>query len=122
MNPAGSYRLASVNGRDIPAVWHEVTSSSGEVIHSVWVDGRVTFHPEGAFQITLQGALLVDGRTDPLGSIATCGEWHPAGEGAIALRSDQGAEGHWEASSDLSVLVARSKDRSARTIFVFHKD
>ena len=122
MNPAGSYSLASVNGRDVPAVWHEVTASNGDVVRSVWVDGKLQFCPEGCYHLSLESALFVDGRPDPMGRISTRGRWIRTGDGSIELHGDNGAQGRWQASEDLTVLVAKSRDRDARTIFVFLKD
>jgi hypothetical protein len=122
MSTTGSYTLASVNGRDVPAVWREVEGPDGQMIRSFWVDGRVELSSEGRYQLTLESALSVGGRTDDLGSIATRGRWHRTGSDGIAIYSDAGGEGRWQASSDLSVLVARSKEPGSRTIFVFLKD
>ena len=122
MSPEGSYTLASVNGRDVPAVWREVEGPDGLTIRSFWLDGRVEFSPAGRYQLTLESALSVGCRTDDLGAIATQGRWARTSDDAIELHSDEGAIGRWQASSDLSVLVAKSKGEGARTIFVFLKD
>lgn len=122
MSPAGSYSLASVNGRDVPAVWREVEGPDGLTIRSFWLDGRVEFTPAGRYQLTLESALTVGSRTDDLGEIATRGRWARTSDDSIELHSDEGAVGCWQASADLSVLVARSKGEGSRTIFVFLKD
>ena len=122
MSPAGTYKLASVNGRDVPTVWHEVEASNGDLVQSVWIEGEMTFCPEGSYHLSLESALLVGGKPDPMGRISTRGRWIRAGDGSIELHSDQGAQGKWQASQDLSVLVAKSKQADARTIFVFVRD
>ena len=122
MSPAGTYSLASVNGQDVPAVWHQVEASNGDLVQSVWLEGKVTFCAEGCYHLSLESALFVGGRPDPLGQISTRGRWIKAGDGSIELHSDQGAQGKWQASEDLSVLVAKSRQPDARTIFVFVKD
>ena len=121
MSPAGTYTLASVNGQDVPAVWHEVEASNGDLVQSVWVDGKMTFSDEGDYHLSLESALFVAGKRDPIGCISTRGRWLRSGDGSIELHSEQGARGKWQASEDLTVLVARSRQSDARTIFVFVK-
>lgn len=122
MSPAGSYKLSSVNGLDLPAVWRQVETSNGDLVQSVWVDGKMTFSEDGDYHLSLESALCVSGRPDPLGPVSTRGRWLRAGDGSIELHSDQGARGKWQASQDLTVLVAKSRQSDARTIFVFVKD
>ena len=107
MNPAGSYTLASVNGRDVPAVWNDITAFNGDRIRSLWVGGQVVFCPAGCYKMTLESALVVGDRTDPLGQVAT--------EGRLDSR--------WQVSSDQSVLVAKAHHTPGeRTVFVFLRD
>jgi hypothetical protein len=121
MNPIGSYTLASVNGRDVPALWEEIAAGNGDRIRTLWVAGRAVFRPDGLYCLTIEGSVAVGERTQALPAFAAEGTWRTTGDGHVELHSLRGPTSRWQASSDSTVLVARSRRRS-RSTFVFLRD
>ena len=121
MNPVGSYSLASVNGRDLPAVWDEIAAQNGDRIRALWTAGRAVFLPNGLYTLTVQGSLAVGERTEAFPPFATEGTWRTTPDGLLEMHSVRGCTGRLQVSSDSSVLVARSK-RRRRSTFVFLRE
>ena len=121
-----SYKLALVNGRDVPAVWRESIGSEGSRVRSLWTGGVAVFRENGAYSVQLDSALQVGYRAEPVGPHAFEGSWRRVGDDQIELYSVRGTLSRWQISRDLSVLVASVASGAGtgdcRTIFTFVRD
>ena len=121
MDLIGTYTLASVNGRDLPAVWDEIEAGNGQRIRTTWQSGRAVFRKAGFYALAIEGAVAIDEESYPLQALAVEGTWRTMGNGLVELHSARGMTSRWQVSTDRSVLVCRYR-KGQRITFVFQRD
>lgn len=123
-SPVGSFKLATVNGSNVPMQWHQIEISKGMYLRSYWVGGKIEFKADSTFTITFQHKLTGPGLPGTVKSNGYSGTWRMAAGAKIEIRPTTGGVGYWETTEQIFSVTVRSSapdlnGKTEQVVFVF---
>jgi len=118
------YTLASVGGRNLPALWQETELVGGGSLRAFWVAGQASFCTDKTYHIALTMRTTGPGVLGQPVVVTMTGTWEKSGrDGRIVVRPSRGGQVHWQLRGDTLAVRARVTSSPAGSLapsqFVF---
>ncbi len=105
--PAGSYALATVAGKTLPALWQETELVGGAWLRAWWVSGKASFCPDQTYHIALTLRATGPGVLGQPVVVTMTGTWRRLRDGRLEVRPVQGGQVVWRFAGDTLAVRAR---------------
>lgn len=107
-DPAGTYRLTTVNGARVPMVWDQVELPAGGALQFTWLAGHAVATREGSLTLVLSSAITGPGAPGRPVSDTVRGAWSRDSRGHVEIRFDDGRRARWSNADGYRSLTIRA--------------